>query len=106
MTDVIYITLSIFIQFESKNKNQIYYKGGKIIDKNCSDERFSLISPQDQSHDLGNSAYKIKEIFSIFKNRYNFLTHYNFSLNESVLKFLVNPSGQVFKFKRDNGSTE
>jgi len=28
-----------------KNKNQIYYKGGKIIDKNCSDERFSLISP-------------------------------------------------------------
>ena len=45
MTDVIYITLSIFIQFESKNKNQIYYKGGKIIDKNCSDERFSLISP-------------------------------------------------------------
>ena len=71
--------------------------GGAIIPKSGHrDYSFSLISPQDNSHDIGNAAFKIRDIFGMFKNRFHFLTNYNFKPRESVLKYLVNPSKRPF----------
>lgn len=81
--------------------NQQDMQGGKIIDKPNTDDRLSLISPQDPDHDIGHSAYKIREIFAVFKNRYNFLTHYNFQPNESVLKYILNPCSQIFSLMKN-----
>lgn len=47
--------------------------------------------------------FRIKDIFSAFKNRYNFLINYNFKEDESILKYLINPSNNVFShIKKEN----
>ena len=69
----------------------IYYLlGGSIVKKEYN-TCFSLISPQDPNHDIGNAAFRIKEIFQAFKNRFNFLTCYNYKDGESILKYFINP---------------
>lgn len=52
--------------------------GGEIYDKKIQDNCFSLLSPQDEQHDIGNAAFKIRDVFSVMKNRFNFMTNYNF----------------------------
>lgn len=79
------------------SKKIIMNNGGKIVDKDNKDSSFSLISPQSSTHDIGNSAFKIKEIFNIMKNRFYFMTNYNFRQGESILKFLINPSKKNFE---------
>lgn len=79
-------------KFDLQRKRIIMINGGGIVNKPTPDDKFSLISPQDPDHDVGSSSYKIREIFKIFQNRYNFMANYNFKPGESVLKFLINPS--------------
>lgn len=38
----------------------------------------SFYSPQDDSHDIGKSAYKIRDVFSVFKNRYRVIMGTNY----------------------------
>lgn len=68
------------------------HDGGYLADKSPPDNSFSLLSPQDIDHDIGSASFKIKDIFMLFKNRFHFLTNYNFEPEESILKYLVNPS--------------
>jgi hypothetical protein len=42
------------------------------------DQYFSLMNPQDDTHDIGAQAFKIKEIFSMYRNRFKLITNYNF----------------------------
>lgn len=86
------------------NLHQIIMQdGGSIVQKNNqnSEYGFSLISPQDSTHDIGNASFRIKEIFNVFKNRFNFLTNYNFEEGESILKYLINPSKNVFSYIKE-----
>ena len=46
----------------------------------------SFLSPQDDSHDIGKSAFKIRDVFNVFKNRFRVITGKNFNEGESVLK--------------------
>ncbi|CAD8138351.1 unnamed protein product [Paramecium octaurelia] len=85
-------------KFDYQKKRILMVNGGSIINKPTPDDKFSLISPQDPDHDIGSSSFKIKEIFKIFSNRYNFMSHYNFKPEESILKYLINPSDQKFTF--------
>lgn len=50
------------------------------------------MSPQDPDHDVGKSAFKIKDVFSVFRNRFRMILGKNFKRGESILKELVNPS--------------
>jgi len=59
------------------------------VNKYVKEPSFSVISPQESTHDIGGAAFRAKEIFGIFKNRYHFLTNYNFKGGESVLKYLI-----------------
>jgi non-canonical poly(A) RNA polymerase PAPD5/7 len=59
------------------------------------------MSPQDESHDIGSSAYHIRDVFAVYRNRYRLLTNYNFKKGESILKYLVNPNEQVFCFTKE-----
>ena len=83
------------INFDINSKAIVMTDGGSIIDKYTRDQTLSVISPQDPSHDIGGPVYKIKEIFGVFKNRFHFLTNYNFKEYESALKFLLN--GNIFE---------
>ncbi|CAK56404.1 unnamed protein product (macronuclear) [Paramecium tetraurelia] len=89
-------------KFDYQKKRILMVNGGSIVNKPTPDDKFSLISPQDPDHDIGSSSFKIKEIFKIFSNRYNFMSHYNFKPEESVLKYLINPSDQKFTFIKQN----
>ncbi|KRX10728.1 hypothetical protein PPERSA_00498 [Pseudocohnilembus persalinus] len=82
-------------------KRIIMAEGGAVIDKQY-DNSFSLISPQDSEHDIGASSFKIRDIFNVFKNRFYFMTNFNFKEKESILKYLVNPSGGEFIFSKDD----
>lgn len=62
------------------------------------DQHFSLMSPQDDTHDIGSQAYNIRHVFSVYRNRFKLITNYNFKKGESIVKYLVNPSNQVFSF--------
>lgn len=59
---------------------------------------FTFISPQDESHDIGKAAFKIKDVFNLFRNRARYLTGKNFEQQSSILKALVNPNGDRFKY--------
>lgn len=60
------------------------------------DGSFSLIDPIN-GEDIGKDAYKAKECFYSFKNRYNLMTNNPFETGESILKYLINPSNQNFQ---------
>ncbi|CAK85020.1 unnamed protein product (macronuclear) [Paramecium tetraurelia] len=85
-------------KFDYQRKRILMINGGSITNKPTPDDKFSLISPQDPDHDIGSGSFKIKEIFKIFANRFNFMSNYNFKPEESVLKYLINPSDQKFTF--------
>jgi len=82
--------------FDCSKKRILMKDSGRIIDKPTKDQGFSLISPQCETHDIGNAAFRIKEVFNTFKNRFYFCTNYNFKVGESILKYLINPSKKDF----------
>jgi len=71
-------------------------RSGAIVYKSRPSYELSLISPQDKNHDIGSAAFKIRHVFDSFRNRYNFVKHYNFDKYESILKYLINPQKQDF----------
>jgi len=72
-------------------RNQILIAdGGGIVKKYVRDWGFSVLSPQDSSHDIGKAVFRVREVFGIFKNRYHFMVNYNFKQGESVLKYMIN----------------
>ena len=52
---------------------------------------FSCINPQDETHDIGKAAFRIRDVFNVFRNRGRYITGKNFQTGESILKQLVNP---------------
>lgn len=91
------------LKFDLNFHQIIMQGGGSIVEKNTQNTEygFSLISPQDSTHDIGNASFRIKDIFNVFKNRFNFLTNYNFEEGESVLKYMINPSKKVFSYLKE-----
>jgi len=81
--------MDFYINFDVHTKQIIIAEGGAIVDKYEKDPQLSVISPQDATHDVGGPSFKVKEVFGIFKNRYHFLSNYNFGEGESILKYLI-----------------
>ena len=77
------------INFDVNSKAILIANGGAIVDKVEKDNSLSVISPQDANHDIGGPSFRIKDVFGLFKNRYHFLTNYNFREEESFMQFLV-----------------
>ena len=90
-----------FYGIDSWNERRIIMKRSQIVHRPPDNVHFSLLSPQDESHDIGSSAFKIKDVFAVYRNRYRLLTNYNFKNGESIVKYLVNPSGTVFTFLKE-----
>lgn len=42
----------------------------------------------------------------MFKNRYHFITNFNFKKEESILKYCVNPSSGKFIFSKEEDDVE
>ena len=85
------------LHFDCAKQRIVIGEGGKILEKSAKDNAFSLVCPQVDGTDLGVFAFRVKEVFNCLKNRYFFLTNYNFVPGESVLKYLVNPSKVNFE---------
>jgi non-canonical poly(A) RNA polymerase PAPD5/7 len=58
---------------------------------------FSVKYTDKNDVNIGAQAFKIRDVFACFRNRYNYIKNYNFKNDESVLKYLVNPSDQCFE---------
>jgi non-canonical poly(A) RNA polymerase PAPD5/7 len=84
-------------EFDYVRKEITMTHGGQIWDKYKPNYSFTLISPQNPDHDIGSQAFKFKEVFSVFKNRFNFMTNIEFPQEKSILKHLINPSGKDFR---------
>lgn len=84
------------ITFDCAKEMIFMADNGRIVQKGSRDASFSLISPQYEHHDIGNAAFRIKEVFMCFRNRYNFMTNCNYQPGESILKYLINPSKKDF----------
>ncbi len=90
------------LEFNEKESLISMTNGGEVLKKSKGqDQAFSLMSPQDEQHDIGNAAFRIKDVFAFFKNRFNFMINFNFKPKESVLKYVVNPSEQPFNYFND-----
>jgi hypothetical protein len=57
----------------------LYIREGKVMDRNYDNISFSCMSPQDETHDIGKSAFKIKEVFNVLKNRCRYILDRNFA---------------------------
>ena len=55
-------------------------KSGKTYSRRKFEDNsaFSCISPQDDSHDIGKAAFKIRDVFNTFRNRSRYLFGKNF----------------------------
>lgn len=84
------------LHFDCSKQKILMDNAGRLQDKFGPDYSFSLICPQLGDRDVGQGAYRVKEVLNCMKNRYFFLTNYNFIPNESVFKYLVNPSKREF----------
>lgn len=81
------------------NSQEIYMdEGGFIRNKECKNNlSFSVLFEAEEGNNLGYQAYRIREIFSVFRNRYYFIKNLEFDDNEdSILKYLINPSETNF----------
>ena len=83
--------------FDFQRKEIDMVDGGAILNKRESSFNFSLWSPQDPNHNIGNQCFKFKEIFGVFRNRYNFVSNYPMEVGKSILKHLINPSNKDFE---------
>lgn len=79
------------------SRKRVYVSTGAVEERR-DDHAFSFISPQDEQHDIGKSAFKIKDVFGLFKNRFRIILGKNFRKGESVLKELVNPAETEFTY--------
>lgn len=70
------------------SKKVVDVKSGMVKSRSRFDDSatFSCISPQDCSHDIGKAAFKIRDVFNVFKNRYRYIRGKIFEPGESVLK--------------------
>ena len=68
-------------------RKRVYVASG-LFEERKQDEAhfFSFMSPQDPEHDIGKSAFKIREVFNVFRNRLRMILGKNFKKGESVLK--------------------
>ena len=77
----------------------IYMKEGMTSERSSFETHgFSMFSPQDESHDIGKAAFKIKDALNLFRNRARYLMGKNFAAKESILKCLINPNNDIFKY--------
>lgn len=60
------------------DSKSIYVADGTEVPRAREPGTFSLFSPQDDSHDIGKSAYKIRDSFNAFKNRFRAISGKNF----------------------------
>jgi non-canonical poly(A) RNA polymerase PAPD5/7 len=81
--------MDFYANFDISSKQIIIAEGGAIVDKYVKEYALSVISPQEATHDVGGPCFKAREVFGVFKNRFNFLMNYNFKEGESVLKYLI-----------------
>lgn len=92
LSDILLMLFEFYgVNFDLGGKSILISNGGGIIDKVVRDSSLSVISPQDPRHDIGGPSFRIRDIFNVFKNRYHFLTNYNFSEGESFMKYLIDP---------------
>ena len=79
--------------------------GGVIRSKRRRDHMgFSVKYTNNQEVDIGQQAFKIRDVFSCFRNRYNFIKNFNFKKGESILKYMINPVDHDFckYFQKNN----
>jgi non-canonical poly(A) RNA polymerase PAPD5/7 len=84
------------VEFDFHRREILMTNGGRIVEKDRPAPNLGLISPMNPEHNIGNQAFKLRDVFSVFKNRFNFMTNYSFEPNQSILKHLVNPSNRDF----------
>mgnify|MGYP000941525270 CR=1 FL=1 len=101
LSDMLLLLFEFYgINFDISSKAILIANGGAIIDKADRDNSLSVISPQDPTHDIGGPSFRVRDIFNVFKNRYHFLTNYNFKEGESFMQYLVDPD-LVERWKRE-----
>ena len=86
--------LDFYANFDVARKQILVADGGAVVNKYMTGGGLSVMSPQDASHDIGGAAFRVREVFGIFRNRYNFMMNYSFKKEESALKYLI--SGDHF----------
>ena len=72
-------------------------KGGRLERKINSGGEFCLYSPIEPNHNIGGKSFRVREVFSTFKNRFSLLTNKNYEGECSILVDLLNPSKKDFQ---------
>ena len=83
--------MSFYAMDTDKYKKKIFVKDGREETRLRKPYSLSMISPIDNVTDIGRRAFRMKEIYEIFKNRYRVMENTYFLIGDSVLKTLINP---------------
>ena len=98
LSDYLINFLSFYgLEFKYRDYEIVMSEGGQIRRRDDEGIGFRLISPQDNGRDIGAQMFKFRDIFQVFKNRFNVLTSTQMDPGESILAILLNPSRQKFK---------
>lgn len=88
--------LNFYGSFEMQRKEIHLADGGAIKKKNDPSLGFSLYSPIDIDRNIGGQAFRAREVFGVFRNRYSVITNKAYNEPGSILADLINPSGKDF----------
>lgn len=87
--------LNFWGKFPFHTQEIVIADGGRIQSKRRPSDTLTVYSPI-TNEDIGHAAFRFRSIFSMFKNRASFLCNYAYKENESILKYLLNPSCRDF----------
>jgi len=59
------------------SRKRVYVASGMKEDRR-EEHLLSFMSPQDPAHDIGKGAFRIKDVFGVFKNRFRMIQGKNF----------------------------
>lgn len=83
-------------RFQFHTHEVVIADGGRVQRKRHASDALTIYSPIN-NEDVGGGAFRFRTIFSVFKNRANFLCNYPYREGESILKYLLNPSRKDFQ---------
>lgn len=88
--------LNFYATFDLNKKEIQMADGGAIRRKTDPSLGFNLYSPIDIDRNIGGQAFRIREVFGVFRNRFGLITNKAFDKPGSVLSDLINPSNRDF----------
>lgn len=95
--DILLKFLKYYGQFKVNDDAIHMIDGGRVGKKETADLEFTLFSPLEPERNIGGQSFKIRDVFGVFRNRFQLMSNKKYENGGSILSDLINPQYRDFK---------